>query len=344
MNFVSDNTAAASPEIMAALARANDGHAASYGSDAATARLKTRFAEIFERDVEIFPVVTGTAANALSIAAIAPPYGAVICHELSHIHLDECGAPEMFSGGSKLLPVGGAGGKIDPREAQAVLDAYPAGVVHHVQPVALSLTQSTELGAVYSADEIAALSQIARARGLYLHMDGARFANAVAGLGATPASLTWKAGVDIMSFGATKNGALAAEAVIVFNRDIGSDLAFRRKRAGHLLSKMRFISTQLEAYLEGGLWLRLAAHANKMTARLAAGLAAAGVEVSVPPEANEVFPRLPAASIERLRAAGARFHPWPMTGDRDDARTIRLVTSFQTTDEEVRRFLEILQP
>ena len=146
-----------------------------------------------------------------------------------------------------------------------------------------------------------------------------------------------------MSFGATKNGALAAEAVIVFNRDIGSDLAFRRKRAGHLLSKMRFISTQLEAYLEGGLWLRLAAHANKMTARLAAGLAAAGVEVSVPPEANEVFPRLPAASIERLRAAGARFHPWPMTGDREDARTIRLVTSFQTTDEEVRRFLEILQ-
>ena len=343
MNFASDNTAGAAPEIMAALARANDGHAVSYGGDETTARLKTRFAEIFERDVEVFPVVTGTAANALSIAAIAPPYGAVICHELSHIHLDECGAPEMFSGGSKLLPVGGAGGKIDPREVQAVLDAYPAGVVHHVQPAALSLTQSTELGAVYTADEIAVLSQVARARGLHLHIDGARFANAVASLGATPASLTWKAGVDIMSFGATKNGALAAEAVIVFNRDIGSDLAFRRKRAGHLLSKMRFVSAQLEAYLEDDLWLRLAAHANRMTARLAEGLAAAGAEISVIPQANEIFPRLPVALVERLRAAGARFHPWPMAGDDEDARTIRLVTSFQTTDEEVRRFLAVLQ-
>lgn len=343
MNFASDNTAGAAPEIMAALARANDGHAVSYGGDETTARLKTRFAEIFERDVEVFPVVTGTAANALSLAAIAPPYGAVICHALSHIHLDECGAPEMFSGGSKLLPVGGAGGKIDPREVQAVLDAYPAGVVHHVQPAALSLTQSTELGAVYTADEIGALSQVARARGLHLHMDGARFANAVASLGATPASLTWKAGVDIMSFGATKNGALAAEAVIVFNRDIGSDLAFRRKRAGHLLSKMRFVSAQLEAYLEDDLWLRLAAHANRMTARLAAGLAAAGAEVSIVPQANEIFPRLPVALVERLRAAGARFHPWPMAGDDEDARTIRLVTSFQTTDEEVRRFLAVLQ-
>lgn len=343
MNFASDNTAGAAPEIMAALARANDGHAVSYGGDETTARLKTRFAEIFERDVEVFPVVTGTAANALSLAAIAPPYGAVICHALSHIHLDECGAPEMFSGGSKLLPVGGAGGKIDPREVQAVLDAYPAGVVHHVQPAALSLTQSTELGAVYTADEIGALSQVARARGLHLHMDGARFANAVASLGATPASLTWKAGVDIMSFGATKNGALAAEAVIVFNRDIGSDLAFRRKRAGHLLSKVRFVSAQLEAYLEDDLWLRLAAHANRMTARLAEGLAAAGAEISVVPQANEIFPRLPVALVERLRAAGVRFHPWPMAGDDEDARTIRLVTSFQTTDEEVRRFLAVLQ-
>jgi threonine aldolase len=343
MNFASDNTAGAAPEIMAALSRANDGHAVSYGGDEVTARLKARLAEIFEHEVDVFPVVTGTAANALSLAAIAPPYGAVICHELSHIHLDECGAPEMFSGGAKLLAVGGAGGKVEPVAVQAVLDAYPAGIVHHVQPAALSLTQSTELGTVYSVAEIEALSGIARLRGLRLHMDGARFANAVASLGVSPADLTWKAGIDILSFGATKNGALAAEAVIVFNRDIGSDLAFRRKRAGHLLSKMRFVSAQLEAYLEGGLWLRLAAHANAMAARLAAGLAAAGVEIPVVPQANEIFPRLPKTAIERLRAAGARFHPWPMAGDGAETRTIRLVTSFQTTEEEISRFLALLR-
>lgn len=342
MNFASDNTAGAAPEIMAALSRMNDGHAVSYGGDEATARLKARFAEIFEHDVEVFPVVTGTAANALSLAAIAPPYGAVICHELSHIHLDECGAPEMFSGGAKLLAVGGEGAKIEPAGVKTVLDAYPAGIVHHVQPAALSLTQSTELGTVYSVEEIAALSQIARARGLRLHMDGARFANAVASLDVPPADLTWKAGVDILSFGATKNGALAAEAVIVFNRDIGSDLAFRRKRAGHLLSKMRFVSAQLEVYLDGGLWLRLAAHANAMTARLAEGLVSAGADIPIAPQANEMFPRLPVAAIERLRAAGARFHPWPMAGDGEAARTIRLVTSFQTTEEEIARFLAVL--
>lgn len=343
MNFASDNTAGAAPEIMAAIQRANDGHAVSYGGDETTARLKERFADVFEHEVEVFPVVTGTAANALSIAAIAPPYGAVICHELSHIHLDECGAPEMFSGGAKLLAVGGASGKIAPAAVKSVLDAYPAGVVHHVQPAALSLTQSTELGAVYSVEEIAALAATVRERGLRLHMDGARLANAVASLGVSPAELTWKAGVDILSFGATKNGALAAEAVIVFNRDIGSDLAFRRKRAGHLLSKMRFVSAQLEAYLEGGLWLRLAAHANAMTARLANGLAAAGADIPIVPQANEIFPRLPVAAIERLRKGGARFHPWPMAGDSADARTIRLVTSFQTREDDVDRFLALLR-
>jgi threonine aldolase len=343
MNFASDNTTGAAPEIMAAIQRANEGHAVSYGGDETTARLKARFAELFEHEVEVFPVVTGTAANALALAAIAPPYGAVICHELSHIHLDECGAPEMFSGGAKLLTVGGAGGKVEPAAVRSLLDAYPAGVVHHVQPAAISLTQSTELGAVYSVEEIEELAGVARSRGLRVHMDGARFANAVASLGVSPAALTWKAGIDILSFGATKNGAIAAEAVIVFNRDIGSDLAFRRKRAGHLLSKMRFVSAQLEAYLEGGLWLRLASHANAMTALLARGLAAEGVEIPVAPQANEIFPRLPVAVIERLRAGGARFHPWPTAGDSEDARTIRLVTSFQTREEEVDRLLAFLR-
>lgn len=342
MNFASDNIAGAAPEIVAALLRANEGSAVSYGGDEITARLKTRFSTFFERDVDVYPVVTGTAANALALAAIAPPYGAVLCHELSHIHLDECGAPEMFSGGTKLLALGGADAKLDPAAVQAVLDAYPAGVVHHVQPAALSLTQSTELGTVYSLAEIGRLSELARARGLKLHMDGARFANALVHLGVTPAEATWKAGIDIMSFGATKNGALAAEAVVVFDPEIARDLSFRRKRAGHLLSKMRFVSAQLEAYLDEGLWRRLATHANAMTARLAEGLAAAGIALSVHPQANEVFPRLPAATIARLREAGAIFHPWPMAGDSKDARTVRLVTSFQTTEEEISRFLAVL--
>jgi threonine aldolase len=324
MNFTSDNAAGIAPEIMEAMVRANSGMAASYGADEITARLKKRFAEVFEREVEVFPVVSGTAANALSLAAITPSYGAVLCHELAHVHTDECGAPEMYSGGAKLVPVSGAGAKIDPD--------------------ALSAAQSTELGTVYSIDEIGALAEIARGRKLDLHMDGARFANALAHLGCSPAELTWKAGVDIMSFGATKNGAMAAEAVIVFSRGLARDISFRRKRGGHLLSKMRFISAQLDAYLEGGLWLRLAAHANAMTARLAAGLAVVpGVELLVQPQANELFPRLPVTAIRRLRESGALFHPWPMPGDSAEAQTVRLVTSFQTEAAEIDRFLALLK-
>ena len=345
MDFTSDNAAGAAPEILEALAQANHGTAASYGADDVTARVKTRLCEIFGREVEIFPVVTGTAANALSLAALTPPHGAVVCHELAHVHLDECGAPEMFSGGAKLLPVSGEGAKIDPAALAAVLDAYPAGVVHHVQPAALTLTQSTELGAVYSQSEIGTLVEIARGRSLHIHMDGARFANAVARLECAPADITWKAGIDIMSFGATKNGALAAEAVVVFNPAIARDLAFRRKRAGHLLSKMRFLSAQLEAYLAGDLWLRLARHANAMTERLASGLTdVPGASLRTTPEANEIFVRLPAAAITRLKDAGARFHPWPMPGDNAEARTVRLVTSFQTAPGEVDRFLAFLRP
>ena len=345
MDFTSDNAAGAAPEILEALARANGGTAASYGADDVTARLRQRLSEIFEHEVEIFPVVTGTAANALSLAALTPPHGAMVCHELAHVHLDECGAPEMFSGGAKLLPAGGAGAKLDPVAVAAVLDAYPAGVVHHVQPAALTLTQSTELGTVYSLAEIGALVEVARERALHVHMDGARFANALVRLGCTPAEMTWKAGIDILSFGATKNGALAAEAVVVFNPALAHDLAFRRKRAGHLLSKMRFLSAQLEAYLADDLWLRLARHANAMTERLASGLAGVpGAVLQVTPEANEIFVRLPVAAVARLKDGGARFHPWHMPGDGAEARTIRLVTSFQTAPEEADRFLGLLAP
>ncbi len=340
MDFTSDNAAGAAPEILDALTRANDGTAASYGADDVTARLTRRFSELFECEVAVFPVVTGTAANALALAALTPSHGAVICHELAHVHVDECGAPEMFSGGAKLVPVGGASAKIDPHALAAALASLPAGVVHHVQPSALTITQSTEMGSVYSVSEIEALVDVARGRGLHVHMDGARFANALTALDLPPAAATWKAGIDIMSFGATKNGAIAAEAVLVFDPELAKDLSFRRKRAGHLLSKMRFLSAQLEAYLTDGLWLRLAAHANAMAARLASGLAGiAGINIHLAPQANEVFVRLPVALIKRLRERGARFHPWPMPGDDEHARTVRLVTSFQTTAAEIDRFL-----
>ncbi|MEX2248923.1 MAG: beta-eliminating lyase-related protein [Parvibaculum sp.] len=342
MDFTSDNAAGAAPEILEAMARANGGTAASYGADTITAQLVRRFSEIFEREVAVFPVVTGTAANALALATLTPPYGAVMCHELAHVHVDECGAPEMFSGGAKLVPLSGPAAKIDPAALAAALAALPAGMVHHVQPAALTLTQSTELGAVYTPEEIGALVEITRGRGLRVHMDGARFANAVAALGLAPAEMTWKAGIDIMSFGATKNGAIAAEAVIVFDAELARDIAFRRKRAGHLLSKMRFLSTQLDAYLEDGLWLRLAAHANDMAARLGAGLAATpGATLHIEPQANEIFVRLPTATIARLRKGEARFHPWPMPGDDAGARTIRLVTSFQSLPSEIDTFLEL---
>lgn len=339
MDFTSDNASGVAPEILEALARANTGTATSYGADDVTARLKARLSEIFEREVEVFPVVTGTAANALALAALAPPYGAVLCHELAHVHLDECGAPEMYSG-AKLVPVGGEKAKIDPVLLRAELDKLPAGVVHHVQPAALTLTQSTELGSIYSLDEISALAAIARERGLRVHMDGARFANALAALDVSPAQASWKAGIDIMSFGATKNGAMAAEAVVVFNRALARDLSFRRKRAGHLLSKMRFLSAQLEAYLAEDLWLRLARHANAMTARLAEGLQdVPEAAMHLTPQANEIFVRLSTATVQRLKEAGARFHRWPMPGDSDGACTVRLVTSFQTAPEAVDRFI-----
>lgn len=342
MDFTSDNAAGAAPGILEALARENDGTAASYGADAVTAGLAGRFSAIFEHEVAVFPVVTGTAANALALAALTPPHGAVMCHELAHVHVDECGAPEMFSGGAKLVPLSGPGAKIDPAALVAALAALPAGIVHHVQPAALTVTQSTELGAVYTPDEIGALVEIARGRGLRVHMDGARFANAVAALGLAPAEITWKAGIDILSFGATKNGALAAEAVIVFDPELARDLAFRRKRAGHLLSKMRFLSAQLAAYLEDGLWLRLAAHANSMAARLGAGLAVLpGATLHLAPQANEIFVRLQMDTIARLKTGGARFHPWPMPGDDAQARTVRLVTSFQSQPSEIDAFLAL---
>jgi threonine aldolase len=334
MDFRSDNGAGASPEIIAALASANAGTAAAYGADETTARLERRFAALFEHDVAVFPVATGTAANALALAALTPPWGVVYCHEEAHAAIDECGAPEFFTGGAKLIAVPGADAKIAPDAVAARLTER--GFVHHAQAAAISVSQATEAGTLYRPDEMAALGAFARRHGLALHVDGARFANAVAALGCAPADITWRAGVDALSFGATKNGALAAEAVLFFEPERARDFGYRRKRGGHLLSKMRFLSAQLEAYLANGLWLANARHANGMASRLGAGLARLeGARLRHPVEANEVFVELPERVIRALGESGFQFYRWGGA----EATCLRLVASFATRAADVDAFI-----
>lgn len=334
MDFSSDNVTGVAPEIMAALAAANSGAQASYGADAITERLTRRFSEVFEREVAVFPVATGTAANALALAALTPPWGVVYGHRDAHFQVDECGAPEFYTGGAKLRMLDGDHGKITAADLAAAI--MGKGVVHHAQPATVSLTQSTEAGTVYQAGEIEAIGEVCRGHGLGLHVDGSRFANAVAALNRSPADLTWRAGVGALSFGATKNGAMAAEAVIFFDPKQAQDFAFRRKRGGHLFSKMRFLSAQLEAYLAGDLWLRNARHANRMAARLAEGLARIpGAKLQHPVEANEIFVELPDLVIRGLFADGFQFHRW----DNEASVVIRLVTAFDTALATVDAFL-----
>ena len=335
MNFASDNTAGISPEILAALADANAGAVGSYGADPITARLEAKLAELFEHEVSVFPVATGTAANALALAAVTPPWGAVLCHPLAHIACDEANAPEFYSGGAKLVPVEGADGKLTAAGLAALLPG-DLGNVHHAQPAAVSLTQATECGTAYRPTEIAEIAALAHRHGLAVHMDGARFANALIHLDVSPAEMTWRAGVDVLSFGATKNGALGAEAIVFFDTARGKDLSFRRKRAGHLFSKMRFLSAQLDAYVTDDLWRRNARHANAAAARLADGLAALpGVRLRHPVEANELFVELPEAVIVGLFAAGAQFYRWQGA----TSTCVRLVTAWNTTDADVAAFL-----
>ena len=338
MDFISDNTAGAAPEIMAALARANSGTDSSYGADKTSARITEALSQLFEREVAVFPVATGTAANSLTLATLTPHYGAVFCHEGAHIAVDECGAPEFFSGGAKLLPLAGADGKLTPVILRGALAHFHRGDVHQVQPSTISLTQASERGTSYTPAEIRAIADVAKNERLTLHMDGARFANAVAFLKCKPADITWKAGVDAMSFGLTKNGALAAEAVVFFDKARAADFEFRRKRGGHLMSKMRFVSAQFEAMIEGGLWLRLASHANAMAQHLGKALAALpGFAIEHPVEANEVFARLPSNAVAAsLKAAGARFYPWGPSAERP---VIRLVCSFATDEKEIEAFV-----
>jgi threonine aldolase len=340
MDFTSDNVHGASAEILASLTAANEGAKTSYGGDDLTHLLRARMSEVFERDVAVFPVVSGTAANALALATLVPPHGAVVCHAEAHIAVDECGAPEFFTHGAKLVTIDGADGKITAAAAAEALARLPVGVVHHVQPSAISIAQSTERGTCYAPSEIAAFADLARARKMKLHMDGARFANAIAHLGCSPADATWRAGVDVLSFGATKNGALCAEAVVFFNPEDVADFEYRRKKSGHLVSKMRFLSAQLLACMEDDRWLRSARHANAAASRLAHGLAGVkGVDIVHPVEANAVLARVAVGTAKRLRAGGARFYDWAPSGD--GHTIIRLVCSFATAHEDVTKFVHI---
>jgi threonine aldolase len=347
MNFASDNTAGVAPAILEAITRANGGYALSYGDDALTARAERRLADLFEHEVAVYLVPTGTAANALALAQLTPPWGAVLCHVESHIATDECGATEFYGGGIKLVTLPGEGCKIAPATLRTALERGPWGGPHHVSPAAVSLSQATETGTIYRTSELRELAAIAHARDVAVHVDGARFANALVRTNATPAELTWRAGVDVLSFGATKGGALAAEAVIFFDPARTKGMPERRKRAGHLLSKHRFLAAQFDAYLADDLWLDLARHANRMADRLAEGLGAAGIKPVWPVEANEVFVPLSAPADRRLKVAGAVYHPWYLGSlpagfvIPPGATLTRLVTSFSTTEGEVDQFVTI---
>lgn len=343
MNFASDNWAGAHPEILASIVRANDGAAPSYGGDELTKCVEKKFSEIFEREVAVFLVATGTAANGLALATIAPSYGAILCHEESHIHMDECAAPEFFMGGGKLIPIKSANGKLTPESVETALKGYSRWRPHGAPAAAISIAQATECGTLYAADEMRALADLAHGAGMKVHVDGARFANAVAASGKSPAELTWEAGVDVLSFGGSKNGCVAAEAVIFFDPAAAADFDYRRKRAGHLWSKSRFLAAQFDAYFEGGLWLKLAAHSNAMASRLADGLRRAGADIGYDPDINAVFPIFEPATAERLRHAGASFYPWVTLGDWTDGKLCRLLCSWATRETEVDAFIAAVE-
>jgi threonine aldolase len=341
-DFLSDNAHGCSPEVAEALVLAGEGRMAPYGNDPITRRVRTRCCELFETEVEIFPVLTGTAGNALAIAAMTPPWGAVFCHEDAHIHREELGAPEFYTNGAKLMPIACTPGRPDGKLDRDSLAHALAGGKRTKQaiPACLSLTNATEAGTVYTLGELLALCDLARQHELGVHLDGARFANAIVTLGCTPADLTWRSGVDILTFGATKNGALGADLIVVFRRELAAELALRYHRGGQRLSKMRLLSAQLEAYLTDDLWLRNARHANAMARRLHAGVAElAGVEVVRPVEANIVFPRLPSSLAERLQKEGFAFYNWSIFGD----DVYRLVCGFSTTEEDVDALLEAIR-
>lgn len=342
MNFGSDNTAGAHPAVLRALVECNEGAMASYGADPVSQRAEAAIRELLDLPEAVVRfVATGTAANALVCAQFAPSYGRIYCHDAAHIHRDECAAPEFYSHGAKLVPLAGEAGRIAPQGLAGAIGFGAAGSLNDGANALVSITNATEWGTVYAPDEVAALADVTHAAGLALHMDGARFANAVAGLGCAPADLL--RGVDALCFGGTKNGALAAEAVVIADPARAQGLDYRRKQSGHVWSKQRFLAAQMLALVTDGLWLDLARHANAMAAALAQAIVAAGGALVVPVEANEVFARIPAHVHALLGAHGVGHSLWqeqpPAAGE---PVVIRLVTSWATHQDDVARFRHLL--
>jgi threonine aldolase len=348
MFFASDNWAGAHSKIAERLLKESGGFAAAYGTSDLDQKVEARFSEIFGRDVSVFFVATGTAANSLSLASVQRPGGITFCHSEAHVIEDECGAPEFFSGSARLAPVEGAGGKIGAEALAAKVARFPQDAVHHGRATAVTITQATEIGTIYSLGEIDALAAICKENALPLHMDGARFANALVALDVTPAEMTWKRGVDILSFGGTKNGCWCAEAIVFFDPDRAKEMHFMRKRAAQLFSKSRFIAAQFDGYFENDLWLDLARHSNRTADRLRAGIeSAASAKLAWPTASNEVFAVIGKPAIEKARDRGAKFYDWPIPENNaglvgENEGLIRLVTSFATTDADVEGFLACL--
>ena len=335
--FASDNVTGACPEVMDAVVAANSGIATSYGDDEWSSRLQTKLSEIFETDVEVFLAVSGTASNALALSSLAPVFGKIYCHELSHINTDECGAPELFTGGAKLIPMRSSNGRIKANELDEIIRG--SGNVHVSQPSVVSITQSCETGTVYQLDEIKAISKIAHKHKMSVHMDGARFANALASLDVSPAEMTWKSGVDVLTLGGTKNGCLAAEVVVFFKPELVGDFPFLHKRSGQLLSKMRFISSQLEAYLSDDVWLRNAHHANAMAKILSEGLDTfSNIELAYSTQSNEVFVHLPRELIDDLNNAG-----YDINEEELDGKAVRFVTAWNSELKDVEQLLAVIK-
>ncbi|MFD1746929.1 threonine aldolase family protein [Rhizobium helianthi] len=348
MFFASDNWAGAHSAINERLMNETTRFAAAYGNSDLDRTIEARFNDIFEKEVAVFFVATGTAANSLALANFAKPGGVIFAHADAHVIEDECGAPDFFSG-MRIAPVEGTAGKIDPARLKARISRFPQDAVHHGRANSISITQATEVGTIYSLDEIRAISAIAKENGLPLHMDGARFANALVKLGTTPAEMTWKSGVDALSFGGTKNGCWCAEAVIFFDPEKAKEMPFLRKRAAQLFSKSRFISAQFDAYLKDDLWLDLARHANSMADLLREGLASSNsVRLAWQTESNEVFAVLPIERMHAAHAKGAKFYDWSEPANmaqpvQEGEMLVRLVTSFATERKDVEDFLEIVQ-
>lgn len=348
MIFASDNWAGAHPNISAALSANAGGYASAYGSSDLDSAVTERFSALFEREVAVFFVATGTAANSLAMTLASRPGGVAFAHREAHMLQDECGAPEYLSGGGRLHAVDGALGRIDPARLERAIAQFDPEFLHGGRPAAVSITQATEIGTIYQLEDIATISAIARQHEVPLHMDGARFANALVTLDTTPAEMTWKRGVDIVSFGGTKNGCWCAEAIVLFDLAKERELAFIRKRAAQLFSKSRFVAAQFDAYFKDDLWLETARHANRMTARLAERIAASNhMRLAWKPEANEAFAIMDEKTAEDLQSKGAVFYPWATPAAlesqiADGESLYRFVTSFRTTEDEVDRFGDLI--